>query len=479
MLSIRSTLLAIGGFICGITYCQDTTVQLTSKISSQYFDAVSKKAGIINECIDKKTRKVLNRMQKHESKLQRKLSKIDSIAANNIFSNSDEKFDQLKEKLKDREAKLSQYIPKLDTIATSFRFLEQHSDLIHDIKDVKQKLCEAGGKFKDLQLKLQNADDIKKFLKERKEYLKQQLEKFGLAKELKRINKEVYYYSQQLNEYKEIFKDSKKAERKVIELLSKTKLFQDFMKKNGMLARLFGIPGNTGNVNYVSSFAGLQTRFQVNALIQNQLTAGGPNAQQVFQQNIQQGQAQLQQLKNQLNKAGLDGSDNIMPEGFKPNHQKGKSFFQRLEYGSNIQTQQSSYFFPVTTDVGLSVGYKLNDKSIIGVGASYKIGWGKAWNNISITQQGIGVRSFIDWKIKGSFWISGGYEKNYISAMQSIAQPRDSAIRQQSGLIGISKIVTTKNKVLKKTRIQILWDFLSYQQTPRSNPILFRVGYNF
>jgi hypothetical protein len=168
-----------------------------------------------------------------------------------------------------------------------------------------------------------------------------------------------------------------------------------------------------------------------------------------------------------------------MPEGFKPNNQKTKSFFESLEYGSNIQTQRSSYFFPVTTDLGLSVGYKLNDRSIIGVGASYKIGWGRSWNNIAVSQQGVGFRSFIDWKIKGSFWISGGYEQNYRTGMRGIVQPGDSAIWQQSGLIGVSKIITTKSKVLKKTRVQLLWDVLSYQQRPRTNPILFRVGYNF
>jgi hypothetical protein len=53
--------------------------------------------------------------------------------------------------------------------------------------------------------------------------------------------------------------------------------------------------------------------------------------------------------------------------------------------------------------LGLSVGYKLNDKSIIGIGASYKIGWGSSWKNISITNQGVGLRSFIDWQLKGAF----------------------------------------------------------------------------
>ena len=77
---------------------------------------------------------------------------------------------------------------------------------------------------------------------------------------------------------------------------------------------------------------------------------------------------------------------------FSQTQQKTKSFFKRLEFGSNFQSQKSTYFFPATTDIGLSVGYKLNDKSILGIGASYKVGLGKGWNDIHISHQGIGLR---------------------------------------------------------------------------------------
>jgi hypothetical protein len=85
----------------------------------------------------------------------------------------------------------------------------------------------------------------------------------------------------------------------------------------------------------------------------------------------------MNQLKDKILKFGSGSSDAAMPEGFKPNNQKNKNFLQRLEYGANIQSQKATNFFPVTSDLGLSVGYKLNDKSIIGIGASYKIGLGR------------------------------------------------------------------------------------------------------
>jgi Skp family chaperone for outer membrane proteins len=455
-----------------------TDTALISKIPNQYFESVSKKANTLQQNLDKKSQKVLTRMQKEEAKLQKKLAKIDSIAANNIFSNTAEKYNQLKEKLKNT-GKLSQYIPKLDSLTTSLKFLDEHPEWMSNIKDAKEKLDDANDKLKEFQSKLKEAEDIKQFLKERKQFLKEQLEKFGLVKELKKINKEVYYYSQQINEYKEIFKDSKKAERKALELLSKTKLFKDFMKKNSMLASLFRMPGDPNDPVFQASLAGLQTRAQVNSLIQNQISAGGPNARQQFSQNLQAAQSQLQQLKDKINKWGGGSSEDIMPEGFKPNDQKTKSFFQRLEFGTNIQTQKSTNFFPTISDVGLSLGYKLNDRSTVGLGTSFKVGWGTGWNDIHISQQGLAFRSFIDWKLKGTLWISGGYEQNLKTVINSIDQLRDLSAWQQSGLLGISKVVSVKSKLFKKTKVQLLWDFLSYQQIPRAQPIVFRIGYSF
>jgi len=483
MRRVRLLILLLPFLISNSANSQDSTGHPDiSQIPSKYFDAVSKKANTLQEKLDNKSQKVLDRMQKQEAKLQKKLAKIDSLATHNIFSNSANKYNQLKEKLKST-GKLSQYIPKLDTLATSFKFLDQHPEFLNNVKDAKEKLADASEKLNDFKDKLKNAEDIKQFLKERKQYLKEQLEKFGFAKELKKINKEVYYYSQQIKEYKEIFKDPVKAERKAIELLSKTKLFQDFMKKNSFLAGLFRIPEDPNDPRYLANLTGLQTRAQVNQLVQNQITATGLNSNQQLTQNLQKAKLELQKLKDKINQLGGGSSDEELPD-FKPNNQKTKSFFERLELGTNIQNKQSNAILPATTDLGLSIGYKINDKSIIGIGGSYKVGWGNGWNNIAISSQGASLRSFIDWKVKGSFYISGGFEMNYRSDLNNMSIVTRSGILhanawQQSGLVGISKILSVKSKFFKKTKIQFLWDYLSYQQIPKAQPVVFRIGYNF
>jgi len=400
-----------------------------------------------------------------------------------MAQNARAKYEALEDGFKD-PGKLKQYIPFLDTLKTSMKFLEGNPELTKNISEAGEKIKGSLGQLSELEGKLQQAEQVKAFLKERKAYLMEELSRFGMVKELRSVSKEVYYYSQQINEYKEVLKDQRKLERKALELISKTKVFQDFMRRNSQLASLFRIPGSVNTPsNPVASLAGLQTRTQVNQMIIQQLGSGGPNAMAQVQGNIQDAQSQLNDMKARLAEftginPSFSGDAEEIPD-FKPNNQKTKSFKQRLEYGTNFQSQRASYMFPVTSDIGLSVGYKLNDKSIVGIGASYKVGWGQDWQHLAISHEGVGLRSFVDWKIKGSFFLAGGYEMNYRSEFNRLEQLEDLNAWQQSGLIGLSKVVSLRSKLFKKTKIQLLFDFLSYQQVPRTQPLLFRVGYNF
>ncbi len=449
----------------------------TNQIPSGYIDKASSKVTGLKERLDKKSSKALVQLKKQEEKIIRKLQKVDSSKAKEIMSLSKARYEQLEAKLK-IPGKLAPYVPGLDSLSTSLNFLNQNPGILTKAIEVKDKLKETISKVDELKSQLQKAEDIKKFLKERKQYLKDQLEKLGFSRELKKLNKQVYYYSQQINEYKSILNDPKKIEKKALELLSKTKIWKDFFRKNSMLASLFRLPNPDEPLN-MANFAGLQTRAQVNAQIQQIIAAGGANAGQQFQENIQSAQSQLNQLKSKVLKMGGGSSDAEMPEGFKPNNQKTKSFLQRLELGTNLQTQKANNYFPATSDLGLSLGYKLNDKAVFGIGASYKLGWGRGWNNINITHQGIGIRSYADIKLKGSFWISGGYEQNYKSAFNGFDQLQNLSGWQQSGLIGISKVISVKSKLFKKTKLMLLWDFMSYEQVPRTQPLIFRIGYGF
>jgi len=216
----------------------------------------------------------------------------------------------------------------------------------------------------------------------------------------------------------------------------------------------------------------------VAALINQQVAAAGPGGPAALQASLQSAQSQLDGYKDKLSKLGAGSGDVDMPD-FKANPNKTKSFWRRLELGTNFQTTRNNYFFPTVSDFGLSVGYKLSDRSIIGIGASYKLGWGNGIQHIAFSSQGAGLRSFVEVKIKGSFSVSGGLELNHTAPFRTYQQLHDWADWTKSGLIGMTKTVSMKSRVFKKTKVQLLWDFLSYQQVPRTQAVVFRIGYNF
>lgn len=486
---IKLTLL-VCCFFCRAASAQDSS-KLDKLISlpDKLFGALDKKTSFIEQKLNKQTEKYLNKLQKQENKLRKKLYRKDSALAKQLFDGANEKYEQLKNTTGNVSKYASVYSGHLDSLTTALHFLNSGGLPNSALSDLtgNAELQKTLDQYKGLQQKLNASEQIRKQLLARQQLLKEQFQRLGTMKQLKQFRKQVYYYQQQVKEYKELFENPGKLEAKLMEAVMKLPQFKDFFAKNSMLGSLFALPGSSSpsfGGGQGGGLAGLQTRAMINQSLIDRF-GSGPNVTQMLQQNVQSAQGQLNELKNKVSslKTGSYGNGDLTPGlspggegGFKPNAQKTKSFLQRLEYGANVQSQKARYFFPVTSDIGLSLGYRLNDKSVIGIGASYKLGWGSSWNNIRITHQGVGLRSYVDWKIKGSFYVSAGYEQNHRAMINSIDQLRDYSSWQTSGLIGVSKKYSLGKKM--KGEMKLLWDFMSYRQVPKTQAILFRIGYS-
>jgi len=477
-------------------HAQDSlsTLNRIASFPSAFFTKVNKKTSALEDGLTRQTEKYLQKQARREEKLKKKLAKVDSAAAKNCFAEDPtQRYNELIQKLKSDSVRVTKalngaYLPYLDSLKGSLSFLNNNPQLLSSSKILPADVQKSLSNLQNLQGKMQQAEDIKQFLQQRKQQINNYL---AHSKHLpasitglcKNYNKDCYYYGAQLKEYKNILNDPDKMVKTALTLLNKLPAFTGFMQKNSMLASLFNLPTGTGNYAAASqAVTGLQSRSQVVSLLQNQVGSTGPNVNGMIQQNVQSAQGQVNTLRDKLKSLGGGGGDLDMPD-FKPNNQRTKSFLNRLEFGTNIQSDQSSYFFPTTTDLGLSVGYKLNDKSTIGVGASYKIGWGKDVRHIIITQQGMGLRSYLDIKLKGSFYASGGWEYNYQPLSMTDSSTATHGLSgtnwTKSGLIGLTKIISLKSKTFKKTKLQLLWDFMSYRQRPQTPAFKFRVGYTF
>lgn len=448
-------------------------------LSPEYLKSVAARTENLESKLDKSTQKVLADFQKKQERLIRKVWAKDSSAGKQLQEEAIRRKQDLLNQLEHPE-QVTHYIPYLDTLKTSLKYVNKYSSLLNGQQQDLERMV--GGSLKQvsgLENSFKQSALLQDYLGNGQQQLRDQLQRLGFTRELKQLNKQLFYYKQQVEEYKAILSDPKKAERKAINLLSQTKVFQDFMRKNSILSTIFRMPtDDPDELLAMANITGLQTRASINQLLQQQMGAGGEQALQQLRQNIQHGYDMLEQVRSKINEYGTGASDGNMPN-FKPNTQKSKSFLKRLEYGSNVQSLRPNGYFPVTSDIGLSVGYKLNDKSVIGVGASYKLGWGKDIRHIQISHQGAGLRSYVDYKLKKSFWLSGGYEMNYRTLFNSVEELKDLNAWQQSGLIGVSRKLPFGSKLVKDAKIQLLWDFLSQYQVPRTQAIIFRVGYNF
>ena len=470
----------------------DSAADKVLHFPSRLFSKLSHRTADLNQQLTRQTEKYLRQMARQEQRLQNKLSSVDSNAAKSLFDHSQEQYAALLQQLRTDTGSRKQlsslsgpYQPYADSLQGSLAFLQRNPQLLHRAgqplsPQMQAQLQGATSQLQAFQAKMQDASQAQAFIQQRQQQIAHYINTHAslqnlLDKPLAGLNQQAYYYSQQLRQYRELWDHSDQMERKALSLLNKLPAFQTFMKDNSQLGGLFHLPGNYASPQGLS---GLQTRDQVAALVQGQVSAGGPGGIDALQSNLQSAQSQLDGYKQRLGQLGAGNGNVDMPD-FKPNDQTTKTFWKRLEYGSNFQTTHNNNYFPTVTDLGLSVGYRLGHSNIVGIGASYKLGWGNGIQHIALSGQGAGLRSFVNIRIKGSFSATGGFEYNHTTPFTSFQQLRALERWTQSGLIGVTKTVSMKGRMFKKTTLSLLWDFLSYQQTPPTQPLLFRIGYVF
>jgi hypothetical protein len=484
-------------------------VDKVANFPNSFFSKINSHAADLNKRLSQQTDKYLQKLARQEEKLYQKMMRVDSVGAKQLFANSTGQYATLAKKLAADTGRLKLpatgvYQPYIDSLQGALHFLQLNPSLLSQkgqalSGDLQAQLQSASAQLQALQAKMQDADQVKAYIRQRQQEISNYISQHAnlqtlLGPSYQRLKQQGYYYSEQVKEYKALWNDPDAMVKKGLAILEKLPAFQGFMQAHSQLAGLFGLPGGSGGMGGATAQAlpGLQTRSQIGQAIQGQLTAavngnagnavgGSGNLPGMdLSSRLDAAKSQFDSYKNKITQTGNANSGDLSPGDFRPpNDQKTKALWRRLEYGVNFQTTKNNTFFPTMTDFGLSLGYKLGHSNTIGIGASYKMGWGTDIQHIRITGQGVGLRSFLDIHIKGSFSATGGFEYNYTTPFTSIQQLRQLDFWTKSGLIGMSKTLSMNSRVLKKTKVQLLWDFLRYQQVPRTQPMLFRIGYAF
>jgi len=482
---ILSTLFVF--FVTKVSHCQRLNpVSPAENVTPVNIDpktlaGLQKQYNTIGAAIQSKSQKLLSFVQHQEVRLQGVVAAKNSTKAAQLFGSAAANYKALQDRVSSvaingETEQLKEYIPDIDSVENALNFLEQKNiqlpaDELRQVKALNDQILQLKGR-------VQQANEVQLFVAARQQQLKDQLSAFGIGKDLLRSNKRLFYYQQQIIQYKSLLKDKDNLQSTLVSTVKRLPAFNEFMQKNSFLAKLYPASQNAGTVE---GLAGLQTIADIKKQLQDRfgkdaLTPAGAGSASPLQGQVLSAQTGLSKLKDKLNAIGGNNSDLVMP-GFTVNQQKNKSFLKRLEYGVNLQSLPGINFLPATSDIGLTLGYKLNDKATIGTGVSYIMGWGNGLSHIHISSQGLGLRSFVDIRAKGSIWVTAAWEYSYYQAFSKLSDLGNNVNAwQKSALIGLTK----KYKIGKQNgNMQLLYNLLASQQAPRIPALKFRIGYSF
>jgi hypothetical protein len=468
-------------------YAQDTVLAKLEQIPKKYITQIDAKADKYYNRITTKTEKTLEKLSKWENKIKALLEKANPETAQRLFGNNQLSFATVLEKYKQGKAisddYRKQYDGYRDKLNSSIAYLDKQKAVL-DTKLVKP-VKEAKEKLKKLGEQEDNTEAVQQFIKERKKQLiEQSIQYIGKSKYLTKINKEAYFYAETLRNYKEIFQDKKKAEETALTILNKIPAFQKFTRENSQMASRFALSGNSPAITGIGmpsfssvpiTYNGLQSRVSVQQAIQQRVGTANGTSVENLQNRFRDAMKTYGEFKNKLE---LTPKSINEASGLKHvNSQRTKTFRQRLDFRFNFQFEKPSNFFPSSCKTGLLVGYKINDKSIAGAGFSYVLGMGNGWQHIRLSNEGIGGRTFIEYKTGKSFYLHAAAEWNYMNRFGKLNELYKTDKWQKSALAGLSKKINLKGKM--NGSVEFLYDFLYRSHFPVSNPFVYRIGYSF
>jgi len=352
-------------------YSQDTTY-LTH--ASSYMRQVEGKIKKYNQQISTRTEKTLEKLSKWENKIRSLVEKTDPEAAKRLFGNNQVTFQTLLKKVRDgkgvAESYTAEYDAYTDRLQSSIKYLGEEKRKIDS--QYLQRAKQASKELNNLSSTVAESEYLQDFIRERKKLLMNEVVKYiGKSRYLSKINKESYYYTEALRNYKDMFNDSKKTEELVIKALQEIPAFKEFASQNSPLSGLFVSPSSfpvaAGSVPVVNGIA-------PRASVQQFMTASMPSTDpSSVMQQMQQASGITSNLEDKKKEESKGGED------FTPNSQRSKPFWKRLEATTDLQFGKSVNYLPVTANIGANLGYRLNDRSSIGIGMSYMLGLGNGW----------------------------------------------------------------------------------------------------
>jgi len=425
MLSIL--LLITGG---GSLFAQDETQEHIDNATT----LLDRRTESLSKYLDRSSgiqRRLLKRLQRKEQKMLKKLAAKDSSLYYQYLQQQGLSYDSIANLSNDTayQNKVAlQNNTAIDSLKALQNFISHEQGKLGSINTVAGKAGITTPKeLSSLQGQLNTQQGIDQLIQQKTASLKSFASQHTDIKGLGSIQKDVYYAREKIKNWRKVADDPDETEEKALEYLQGTEGFDKFLQPKNTA---FGGLGNNATAADLQRL-GYQTKSQINAMLQKSLGNNMSVVQQQMGQLVQEYSEQLNGLAQPLNEAknsvsqakqGLQSAKdaknnlkNIARPDFKINPEKGKPFWQRLEWQYNFQTSRSSVdkLKPAMLDLGASVGYRQNERLSFGIGIGSSFGLGQNWQNIRFSYEGIMARAYADWKWVYGFSFQAGYERSF------------------------------------------------------------------
>lgn len=450
--------------------------------------------------------RLLKRLKRKEARLARKLAAKDSALYAQYLA-MPVTYDSIAT-LSEDSATLRQLPRRRDPLIDSLKniqsFAQQQAAKLGAASGLAGKagIGDYTGKLGELQQQLNAEQQVKSLVQQRTQALEGLAGKANISG-LKNIQKDVYYAGEKIKAWKEVANDPDEAEAKALEYLQGTEGFSEYLNPNK------GAWGGLGSNATAADLErmGFQTKRLTSEALQQTFGNNLSGLQQGMAEQVQQFQEKYNDISGKVNEVKgkvQEGKQSIAQAreqaqqlkntekpAFRKNPERGKPFWQRIEWQYNFQTTRPTpEGRPAMLELGAGAGFKHTPRLSYGIGIGLSTGLGSSWEQIRISYEGLSARAYADWQWQYGISIQAGYERAWrpqnrawLYENQDRPKPTDpaSGLKEAFGAAQDAAYIG----LMKRYRINSSWSgtfLLGYnflwQQSGTRSPLMVRIGWS-
>lgn len=451
--------------------------------AKRYLDINIKKQDKFNARVKKQQEKVLDRLKRKEGRFAKKLQRNDS-AAYATYQKNPLTFDSISRSGKPDSASIvkkskNRVNRSFDTLKGIKSYIE---DKAHVTGDGPSATDGYDSKLISVKGSSQHNQDVGSMITQRTNFLKSIKTRDRKTPGLKSIQKQTFYSNEKIKTFKQISDEPSVAEEKALEYLQGKEGFDEYLSyTEGKSMKNLGSL-STDELEKM----GYQTKRKVQANLQKKLGSDLMGLQNKMGGQVKDYQDKLQDIKEVKNtakqaKASVKGLQHTEKPAFKVNPMRGLPFYKRIAQQYNWQTTRASNDGkPAVFSFSYLAGFKHTAKLSYGLGVATSIGLGSNWNNVRISFEGVGLRSYAAWQWQYGIGAYAGYERMYKQAVFVTKEETTAMLNEthhnkkaynEAVLIGLTKAYRINDKM--NGSIQVLYDIWWKEKGLRS-PIQLR-----